>query len=223
MSGLMLRDHLQPGSKNVNYRVHASGGATLKQVPLTKRLQDGTATTHTDTQSLTLPATVRLTYLNSNAFAHYWDEAVESWVLAGRVDDIRLDETFTIGIAHASHNSNQTTETAFSQVEIRSAEDIYPSMLLPIQLTAGESVLAVGETTQLSVIHADSSETVTFSSLNPEVASVSETGVVSALSLGRATLIATEQAPRTTGSRVRLILPLPSMIRSLSSRWTMSL
>ncbi len=195
MSGLMLRDNVAPGSMNVNYRIHGSSGAANKNVPLTKRLQANASTTHVDTQKLPLPATIRLTYHNNIAHAHYWDEAAQAWELAGRVTDFPLTDSFTIGIAHASHNSKLTTETAFNDVEIRSAEDIYPQLLLPLTAELDEAVLEVGGSTQLTVRHADDSEIVTYSSLHPSVASVSSTGEVDALAVGRATIVVTAISP----------------------------
>jgi len=186
MTGLMLRQSLSPGAKNVNYRIHGSGGAEQKNVPFTFRNDDGAFTDYFMTHSLSLPAKLKLTYKNNLAIAHYWDDDDEVWKQAGLIDNLDLGATFYVGVAHTSNNPLTFTETEFSDTYVVSAADVSP--IYPITISAGTNLLQLNDSLQLSVTGRGQSETLQFTSDNEAVATVDANGLVTAHAPGQVTI-----------------------------------
>ena len=80
MIGLMIRESVEAGSKNVNYRIHATTGEPLKRVPFTYRKNKDGETAYYETPKLTLPATMRLSRYGNDMYAHYLD-GDNNWIL----------------------------------------------------------------------------------------------------------------------------------------------
>ncbi len=186
MTGLMIRDSIDPGSKNVNYRIHSTGvGVADKFVPLTWRLENGGATNYQATPSLKLPATIKLTRAGNDIYAHYLN-AQNAWVQAGIVKNAGIADNFTIGIAHCSHSAKEDSETVVESTRIETADiELEPD---PIHVSVPSTILKVGDTMLLDVKGKAEGETLQFISDDVNTAAVDANGTVTGVASGRASI-----------------------------------
>ncbi len=184
MTGLMIRESIAPGSKNVNYRIHSTGaGVVDKFVPLTWRLDNGGTTNYQATQTLKFPATIKLTRVGNSMYAHYLNDQ-NVWIEAGSVKNVAMADKFTIGIAHCSHNTKEDSETIVQDVGIEPSNiEIMPD---PINVVAGSTILKVKDTLNLVVKGKAEGEVLKFISDNKNVATVDSNGKVKGIAPGKA-------------------------------------
>ncbi|MDG0791308.1 Ig-like domain-containing protein [Cohnella ginsengisoli] len=181
MTGLMMRSTLDPGSKNVNYRMHASQGLELKYMPFTWRTADNQATDYFYADNLPLPAKIRLIYADQIATAQYWDVTNSQWKTAGAVP-IELGASFYVGAAHTSHDLERFSTTEISGISISDAEN------LPIRISADTNLLTTNATLSLYTAGKGVNETIRYTSDNEGVATVDQNGTVTAVATGKAVI-----------------------------------
>ncbi|MFC0214749.1 Ig-like domain-containing protein [Paenibacillus chartarius] len=181
LAGLMFRKSLEPGSANVNYRIHSSDGLPVKRVPFTYRRSAGEHTDFFETPDLVLPARIRLTYKSGLVLAHYWKSDEARWAQAGTLQ-IDFGGTFYVGAAHASHNVEVMTNTAYSEVDIGIGDHF------PIRLEADRNLLQAGSELPLRVTGTNRNETIRYTSSDDKVATVDANGIVTARAYGKATI-----------------------------------
>jgi uncharacterized protein YjdB len=181
MTGLMLRQTLDPDSANVNYRVHHDTGSGARNTPYTSRVVPGELTSHISTEKLTLPARMRIEYVDGVAYAFSWNDSTSTWVLRGQRAIDLVGEIF-VGVAHASAAQQRTSSTTFSTPVIGEPT------ALPAQIRAASTVVQIGADLDLAVRNVPSDETLSWSSSDIAVATVGVGGIVTGVSSGTATI-----------------------------------
>jgi beta-galactosidase len=160
-AGVMIRESLASGSRNVYMAISYTNGATFQN-----RATTGGTTTSSSTTGIGAPYWVRVTRTN-NIFRAFRSSDGTTWNTVGSATTILMSTNAYVGLAVTAHNNAALNASVFTNFTVLSPS--LPINSAPVLNPTSDVTTNVGGTVTNTVVALDaelSSQTLTFSLLN---------------------------------------------------------
>jgi uncharacterized protein YjdB len=202
-AGVMIRETAAANSR------HAFTGVTIGNgLAFQRRLTAGAESEHTAGPAGAVPFWVRLTRAG-NVITSFVSANGTAWTQVGAATTITMATSIQVGLAVTSHNDAVLSTATFDNVTVSTGN----VAVTGVTLSPTSASINVGATQQLAATVAPANatnKTVTWSTSNGSVASVSSTGLVTGIAAGTAMITVTTQDGNRTATSAITVNAIPS-------------
>ncbi len=186
-AGVMIRESTAANSIHTFTGISYSNGVEFQ-----RRTATGAASTNNSGVAGAAPYWVRLVRAG-NVFSSYLSSNGTTWTQIGASLTITMTSQTQVGLAVTSHNNGVLTTSTFDNVTVTTTSNV---LVTGVTVSPTSAALAAGATQQLTATISPANatnQTKTWSSSNTAVATVSTSGLVTAIGAGSAIVTVTTQ------------------------------